>query len=178
MKFILLIALAIMPGIAFAQTHLIQYPDIAEIIMKKYQLNVENTDFTIFYRFSTGGEGGSSSEDETAKISSIEINKEKKAMVISLDEINQDDLMSIRFSEKLVSAQGQKLILLIDGKEKAYEFNTQDEKRTMVFMLPANSKQIEIVGTRVIPEFASSLVILTVIMSCVIFASIILNRRI
>ena len=103
--------------------------------------------------------------------------KEKKAMVISLDEINQDDLMSIRFSQKLVSAPEQQLILLIDGKEKRYEFSTQDEKRTMVFMLPANSKQIEIVGTRVIPEFTSSLVIFTVIMPSIIFVSIVLSRR-
>ena len=138
MKFILLIALAILPGIAFGQTQQIQYSDISEIIMKKYQLTVENIDYTIFYRFSTGGEDRSSSEDQKAVIRLIEINKEKKAMVISLDEINQDDLMSIRFSQKLVSAPEQQLILLIDGKEKRYEFSTQDEKRTMVFMLPAN----------------------------------------
>ena len=82
MKFILLIALAIVPGIAFAQTQQIQYSDISEIIMKKYQLTVENIDYTIFYRFSTGGEDRSSSEDQKAVIRLIEINKEKKAMVI------------------------------------------------------------------------------------------------
>lgn len=155
----------LIPGLAFAQVQPVQHTDIAELMMKKYPINVENTDFTIFYRFSTVGEGESSDEDTHATITSIDINKEHKSLVISIDDIRQDDLMSVRFSEELVSAVGKRLILLIDGQEKGYESNTQEGKRTMIFVLPQDSKQVEIIGTKVIPEFSSAVLTLIVIVS-------------
>jgi hypothetical protein len=169
MKLVLLI-LFVVPSLAFAQVQQVQHTDIAELMMKKYQINVENTDFTIFYRFSTTGEGESSDEDMQAQITSIEINKERKSLVFFVDDINQDDLMSVRFSEELVSAEGKRLVLLIDGQEKGYESNTQDDKRTMIFVLPAHATQVEIVGTKVIPEFPSGLFVLAVMMPVVLLA--------
>jgi hypothetical protein len=168
MKSVFLLALIIIPGLAFAQIQPIQHIDIAELMMKKYQLNIEDTDFTIFYRFSTVGEGESSDEDTHAQITSIDINKEQKSMIISVDNIYQDDLMSIRFSKELVSAEGKRLTLLIDSQQKGYESNTQNDKQTMIFVLPANTKQVEIVGTKVIPEFPSSVLALIVVVSSVV----------
>ena len=74
--------LALIPGLAFAQVQPVQHTDIAELMMKKYLLNVEDTDFTIFYRFSTVGEGESSDEDTQAQITSIDINKERKMRAV------------------------------------------------------------------------------------------------
>jgi hypothetical protein len=167
MKLVLLI-LFVIPTLAFAQVQQIQHTDIAELMMKKYQISVENTDFTIFYRFSTAGEGESTSEDLQAQIRSIDINKERKSLMFSLSEINQDDLMSVRFSEELVSAEGKRLVLFIDGRERGYESNTQDGKRTMIFVLPAHTTQVEVVGTKVIPEFPSSVMVLAAVVSGIV----------
>lgn len=168
MQFILFLifGIVLLPGLAFADSiQPIQYADIAEVMMKKYQINVDNTDFTIFYRFSTVGEGESSDEDHTAQITSIDVNQDRKSLVISLDKINQDDIMSVRFSQELVSSEGKRLTLLIDGKEKGYESSSQDNKSTMIFVLPKDTAQVEIVGTKVIPEFPSSVLIMVAVSS-------------
>lgn len=168
MQFILFLifGIVLLPGLAFADSiQPIQYADIAEVMMKKYQINVDNTDFTIFYRFSTVGEGESSDEDHTAQITSIDVNQNRKSLVISLDKINQDDIMSVRFSQELVSGEGKRLTLLIDGKEKGYESSSQDNKSTMIFVLPKDTAQVEIVGTKVIPEFPSSVLIMVAVSS-------------
>lgn len=171
MQFIifLIFGIVLLPGLAFADTiQPVQYADIAEIMMKKYQINVENTDFTVFYRFSTVGEGESSDEDHTAQITSIDVNQDRKSLVISLDKINQDDIMSVRFSQELVSSEGKRLTLLIDGIEKGYESSSQDNKNTMIFVLPKGTAQVEIVGTKVIPEIPSSILVLIVVSSGVV----------
>ena len=168
MQFILFLifGIVLLPGLVFADSiQPVQYADIAEIMMKKYQINVDNTDFTIFYRFSTVGEGESSDEDHTAQITSIDVNQDRKSLVISLDKINQDDIMSVRFSQELVSSEGKRLTLLIDGKEKGYESSSQDNKSTMIFVLPKDTAQVEIVGTKVIPEFPSSVLIMVAVLS-------------
>ena len=161
--------IVLFPGLAFADSiQPVQHADIAEIMMKKYQIHVANTDFTIFYRFSTAGEGESSDEDRNAQITSIDVNQDRKSLVISLGKINQDDIMSIRFSQDLVSSEGKRLTLLIDGKEKGYESSSQDNKNTMIFVLPKDAGQIEIIGTKVIPEFSSGILALIVVSSGVI----------
>lgn len=168
MQFILFLmyGIVLFPGLAFADSiQPVQYADIAEIMMKKYQINVDNADFTIFYRFSTVGEGESSDEDHTAQITSIDVNQNRKSLVISLDKINQDDIMSVRFSQELVSSEGKRLTLLIDGKEKGYESSSQDNKSTIIFVLPKDTAQVEIVGTRIIPEFTSSVLIMVAVSS-------------
>lgn len=173
MQFMLILVsgIVLFPGLAFADsTQLVQHADIAEIMMKKYQINVENTDFTIFFRFSTIGEGESSDEDHAAQIESIDINKERKSLIISLYKINQDDIMSIRFSQELVSGEGKRLTLLIDGKVSGYESSSQGDKNTMIFVLPKNTEHVEIVGTRVIPEFQSGILALIIMSSGMILA--------
>ncbi|MEM2160872.1 MAG: hypothetical protein QXN55_07965 [Candidatus Nitrosotenuis sp.] len=157
---------------AFAQNiQQIQHADIAELTMKKYQITIDDTPFTIFYRFSTVGAGEGSDEDLSAKLVSITINTERKSLVMTIDSINQTDIMSIRFPQELVSAEGGKLVLLLDGKEKGYESNTQDNKRTMIFVLPKDSSQVEIVGTKVIPEFPSALLVMIVILPSIFLMS-------
>lgn len=168
MQFILFLmyGIVLFPGLAFADSiQPVQYADIAEIMMKKYQINMDGTDFTIFYRFSTVGEGESSDEDHTAQITSIDVNQDRKSLVISLDKINQEDIMSVRFSQELVSSEGKRLTLLIDGKEKGYESSSQDSKSTMIFVLPKDTAQVEIVGTKVIPEFPTSVLALLIVVS-------------
>ena len=171
MQFILFLipGILLLPGLAFADSvQPVQYADIAEIMMKKYPINVENIDFTIFYRFSTVGEGESSDEDHTAQITFIDVNQDRKSLVISLDKINQVDIMSVRFSQDLVSSEGKRLTLLIDGKEKGYESSSQDNKSTMIFVLPKDTAQVEIIGTKVIPELTSSILALIVVSSGVV----------
>src|SRR5574339_289549 len=105
--FILLLFIVFFPISVFADDSVkqVQHADIAEIMMKKYSITIDDTDFTIFYRFSTVGEGEGTDEDFEAKITSIEINKERKSLVITLDGIKQKDIMSLRFEKSLVSAE-------------------------------------------------------------------------
>lgn len=180
MKSALLLTIIALPlvGIAFAENIVpVQQADIAELIMKKYQLRTENTDFTIFYRFTTGGGSDESSDEDTlAKVTSIDLSQEKKSLVILVNDVNQTDLLAVRFPQKLVSAEGKDLTLLIDGQKKGYESNIMEDKRTMIFVLPAKSTQVEIIGTRVIPEFPSGMLTLIVVMPFVFLASIFLKR--
>lgn len=148
----------------------VQHADIAEIMMKKYPITIDDTDFTIFYRFSTVGEGEGTDEDFEAKITSIQMNKERKSLVITLDNIKQKDIMSLRFEKSLVSAEGKRLSLLIDGEEKGYESSSQNDKSTMIFLISPNTTQVEIIGTRVIPEFPSGLLVLVIVSSSLVLA--------
>ena len=147
----------------------VQHADVAEITMKKYQINVNGTNYTVFYRLSTTVESAEGTPDDfEAKVISMQINNDRKSMIITLDNVKQTDIMSVRFEKSLVSSEGKRLLLMIDSKEKGYESSSQDDKRSMIFLVPANTTQVEIIGTRVIPEFPSELLVLIIVSSGVV----------
>jgi hypothetical protein len=140
---------------AYAEPTATQY-SIAEIMMQKYTLEAEKQSFTVFYRFSVlegVGEGGT--EDLDAKLTSIVVDKERTSLVLSVENIRQDDLMSLRFPYELLSAEGEKFTILADGRQRGYELSVHGQSTNLIFILPENTRQVEVIGTKVIPEFGS-----------------------
>lgn len=143
--------------------------DIAELMMQKYQLNADQRDFTIFYRISTlESVVESSMEDFDAKVVAMEIDQERTSLVITLDNIKQTDLMSVRFPQELISTEKGKFTLLVDGKERGYEWSAQEESRNLIFIIPKQTTEVEIIGNRVIPEFTSGLLVLIIVSSALL----------
>jgi len=139
----------------------IQHFDIAQLMMKKYQLHVGGKDFEIMYRLSTLETlAEDSGEDYDAKIVSMSINSERSSLIINLENILHSDVMSVRFPQELLSADKEKFTLLVNGQEKKYEFSVSGKYANLIFIVTKQTTEVEIVGTKVIPEFAGSLLAL------------------
>jgi hypothetical protein len=145
-------------------------------MMQKYHLEAAEQAFTIFYRLSMLESGEISSEDLDGKIVSVEINEERTSLIIKLDNIKQADIMSIRFPQELISAEKGEFTLLVDGKEKGYEWSVQEKSRNLIFVIPPQTTQVEIIGTRVIPEFTSGLFVLAIITSILLVTQKVYRR--
>ena len=144
----------------------IQYPDLAQLMMKKYQLQVDEKSFEILYRLSTlETTAEDSSEDYDAKVISMNINSERSSLIIKLDNILHSDVMSVRFPKELLSADKEKFTLLVNGQEKGYELSVSGKYMNLIFIVTNQAAEVEIVGTRVIPEFTGGLLVLTAAMS-------------
>ena len=140
----------------------IQYPDLAQLMMKKYQLQVDEKSFEILYRLSTlETTAEDSSEDYDAKVISMNINSERSSLIIKLDNILHSDVMSVRFPKELLSADKEKFTLLVNGQEKGYELSVSGKYTNLIFIVTNQAAEVEIVGTRVIPEFTGGLLVLT-----------------
>ncbi|HXG74228.1 MAG TPA: hypothetical protein VNK44_05385 [Candidatus Nitrosotenuis sp.] len=158
---IIMVLFLSLTGVSGDDITLVQKYDIAELMMQKHVLSVEEGDYTIFYRLSTAeSHAEGTAEDLDAKITSMGINKERTSLMIMLEGVGQTDIMSVRFPNELLSAQGGKFTLLVDGKQRGYESSEQEGKTNMIFLIPSRSKEIEIIGTRVIPEFQSAIILL------------------
>jgi hypothetical protein len=139
----------------------VQNYDIAEIMMNKYRVSVGQDEFTVFYRLSVVGSAGEGTmEDLEAKLTSVSINQERISLVITLENIEQTDIMSLRLPKELISAEGKQLALFVDGKEIQYEWSVKDQYNNLIFIVPKQTTEVEVIGTRVIPEFPSGLLVL------------------
>jgi hypothetical protein len=101
-----------------------------------------------------------SSEDYDAKIISMSINPERSSLMIKLDNILHSDVMSVRFPQEVLSADKEKFTLLVNGQEKGYEFSVYDKYTNLIFIVPKQTTEVEIIGTKVIPEFTGGILVL------------------
>ena len=65
----------------------------------------------------------------------------------------EDSNFEISLPTELISAENNEFVVLVDGIEVDYDVSTQNDAAMLQFFVPANSQEIEIIGTHVIPEF-------------------------
>ena len=128
----------------------IQYYHVSQIMANKYPIIIDNKNYTVFYELSNLDTSG---YDYDGKVSTISVASNKNSMLIQLDNVLQTDEMAVRFNTEIISAENGKFTLLVDGIEKQYALNTFKQDVVISFIITKGSHQIEIEGTRIIPEF-------------------------
>lgn len=84
----------------------------------------------------------------------------------------EDSNFEILLPNELISAENNEFVVLVDGIEIDYDVSTQNDAAMLQFFVPANSQEIEIIGTYVIPEFPlGALVVLATMIVIVTFVT-------
>ena len=84
----------------------------------------------------------------------------------------EDSNFEISLPNELISAENNEFAVLVDGIEVDYDVYTQNDAAMLQFFVPANSQEIEIIGTHVIPEFPlGALVVLATMIVIVTFVT-------
>ena len=130
----------------------IQYPDISQIMSNQHSFLLNNKNYTVFdilINLDT------SIYDHEGKISSMSIGPNKNSILINFDNILQSDSVELRFNNELIPTQNKNFTLIVDGGEKEYSLATQKNDIVINFVIPRGTHQVELIGTRIIPEFGS-----------------------
>ena len=84
----------------------------------------------------------------------------------------EDSNFEILLPNDLISAENNEFAVLVDQVEVDYTITTQNDAAMLQFFVPANSQEIEIIGTHVIPEFPlGALVVLATMIVIVTFVT-------
>jgi hypothetical protein len=107
---------------------------------ESYQLTVDENSFEINY-------------STTGRVIAMEIDKELFSLLIGLENVEKDSLLEIEFTHELISAENNEFAVLVNGYEIDYELSTTDLGSKLTIPIFADTEEIEIIGTNVIPEF-------------------------
>lgn len=110
-----------------------------ELSNSEYVLEIDEHVYSIFYAVN-------------ANVIAMEIDPESKSLLIGLDK-TYDSQFFIDLEHELINAQNNEFIILVDGEETDYEITSDSDSSTFEFFVPVGSEEVEIIGTRVIPEF-------------------------
>lgn len=107
---------------------------------ESYQLTVDENSFEIDY-------------STTGRVIAMEIDKELFSLLIGLENVEKDSILEIEFTHELISAENNEFAVLVNGYEVDYELSTTDLGSKLTIPIFADTEEIEIIGTNVIPEF-------------------------
>lgn len=104
-----------------------------------YNLTVEDKSFDITYSFD-------------GDLLAMDVDKESTSLLVGI--VNtKDSEFELTFPSEVLFAENDEFIVLVDGLETDYAVNHIEGKTAITFPIIADSEEIEIIGTSVIPEF-------------------------
>lgn len=106
---------------------------------ESYMLNTDDQTFEV--RYSLDGQ-----------VIAMAIDHELNSLLIGITEI-KDSAFQITLPQDLISAENNEYVVLVNQIEVDYNVSKQGDTVTLSFFVPADSEEIEIIGTQVIPEF-------------------------
>lgn len=104
-----------------------------------YKLEVDEKTFDVSYSFN-------------GELVAMAVDQESTSLLIGTQNV-EDSFFEASFSSELLSAQNAEFVVLVDGLEADYTISYDGDDPALTFPIPADSEEIEIIGTSVIPEF-------------------------
>jgi len=126
---------------------------------KKYVLEIDGHVFDIVY-------------DVDAVVLAMAIDQESKSLLVGVENA-QDSQFMIAFPKEMIDAKNGEFAVLVNGFEIEYEISSDSKDYTLIFYVPVDSEEVEIIGTHVIPEFPIGVI---AIIAIVMMGSIIISR--
>ena len=141
-----------------------QYLDISQLESDKVTFVFDEKEYDIYYGYSGSLDDMSSSASDPV-LSSMDINQENKSIDIVMESVPEKTDFWVRIPDEVLYAENEQFTVLIDGKDIGYDLMKFPTDHVVGFIIDEDTETIEIIGTRVIPEFGAFTVL-------VLFASV------
>jgi hypothetical protein len=106
---------------------------------KTYILTIDEHTFDIVY-------------EVDANVLAMAIDQELISLLVGLEN-TKDSQFTINFPKEMLSAENDEFAILVNGLEVEYEIFQDSNDYALVFYVPEETQEVEIIGTHVIPEF-------------------------
>ena len=129
-----------------------QYPDIGQIMAEKITFELGDDTFDIYYGYK-GSLDSIGAHDDDPVLSSMSINEERKSIEIIMEDVPEKTDFWVRIPHEVLYAEDAQFTVLVDGVDTGYDVTNFPNDFAIGFIITETTENIEIIGTRVIPEF-------------------------
>lgn len=136
-----------------------QYLDISQLESEKITFTFNDKSYDVYYGYH-GSLDAMDSDDVFPTLSSMNVNERKKSLEILMDDVPEKTDFWVRIPEDVIYAEGEQFIVLVDDIDTRYDLMKFPSDYVIGFIIDEKTKNIEIIGTEVIPEFAMFTILL------------------
>jgi len=131
-----------------------QYLDISQLQSEKKTFEFDGKSYDLYYGYH-GSLDAIGSDFVYPVLSSMNINQEKKSIEIIMEDVPEKTDFWVRMPDEVIFAEEEKFTVLVDGVNTRYDLMKFPSDHIIGFIISEDTKNIEIIGTRIIPEFGA-----------------------
>ncbi|WP_428327235.1 PEFG-CTERM sorting domain-containing protein [Nitrosopumilus sp.] len=148
-----------------------QYLDISQLESDKVTFFFDDKSYDVYYGY-RGSLDDMSSKTSYPILSSMNINQENKSIDIVMESVPEKTDFWVRIPDNVLYAENEKFTIFVDGIDTRYDLMKFPTDHVIGFIIDKNTKNIEIIGTHIIPEFGAytTLILAISIVGLVFFA--------
>lgn len=135
-----------------------QYLDISQLESEKVVMTFDDVSYDLYYGFH-GSLDAMGTDYDFPTLSSMTLNEERKSLEITLDEVPEMTDFWVRMPEDVIYAENENFVVLVDGIDTRYDLMKFPNDYVIGFLITEETRNVEIIGTEVIPEFGSITII-------------------
>jgi predicted secreted protein with PEFG-CTERM motif len=150
-----------------------QYLDISQLESEKITFTFDEKSYDVYYGY-RGSLDDMSSNTSYPILSSMNINQENKSLEIVMESVPKKTDFWVRMPDDVIYAENEKFTVIVDGVDTRYDLMKFPTDHVIGFIIDNDTKNIEIIGTRVIPEFGSIAILILVVS---IISVVVVSRR-
>lgn len=131
-----------------------QHLDISQISAEKFVMKVDDDPYDMYYGYS-GSIDSMGSDKPHPILSSMSINPERKSSEITFSEVRENSVFWVRMPDEVIFAEKGKFKVFVDDKDTLYDLTIRPDNVALGMIVPKDGQHVEIIGTKVIPEFGA-----------------------
>ena len=136
-----------------------QQPDIVQLSSEKFIITVDDISYDMYYGYH-GSFDSMASDDPQPVLESMLLNQERKSLEITFESVPENSIFWVRMPDKVISAEKGQFQVYVDDKKTKYELIQYPNDMSLGIIMPKDGEHVEIIGTKVIPEFGSLVLIM------------------
>jgi len=129
-----------------------QYLDISQLESEKVTFEFDGNSYDVYYGH-RGSLDSMGSHELYPILHSMSINEERKSLEIIMEDVPEKTDFWVRIPEDVLYAEGEKFKVLVNNVDTGYDLMKFPNDYVVGFVITEDTEYIEIIGTRVIPEF-------------------------
>jgi len=146
-----------------------QYLDISQLEAEKSVLEIDGNSYDIYYGYH-GSLDAMGTEFHEPTVSEIILNVERKSLEVSFEDVPEKTDFWVRIPFEVLTADQEKYQLLVNEVDTGYDLMKMPDGYVIGLIISEDTKHVEIIGTKVIPEFgALSILVLGVAVVSIIY---------
>ena len=139
-----------------------QHLDISQISAEKFVMKVDGDSYDMYYGYS-GSIDSMGSDKPHPILLFMSINQERKSLEITFGEVRENSVFWVQMPYDVISAKKDQFKVFVDGKDTLYDLTIRPDGVGLGMIVPKDGQHVEIIGTKVIPEFGTIAMMILVV---------------
>lgn len=148
-----------------------QFLDISQLEAEKASFDFDGVSYDLYYGYHGSMDDSMGDELGDPTVKEVIINQERKSIQVSFEEVPEKTDFWVRIPFEVLTAEKEKYQLLINDVDTGYDLMRMPDGYVIGMIISEDTKQVEIIGTNVIPEFgAVSILVLGIAIMGIVYA--------